>query len=264
MSFSFSTLSSTWLSYSLIFCWVIFTFIFYSSKSSCWSLTSDDTTTDHFSIFLYSPLAFSCSPWILTSSSLPPHTRPGLLNDTMGRFVPHVPWDQASWFFQFHFIGFWFPLACALIPSLIFPSFLPFSPCPLGSGLWFFQFHFIGFWFPFALLSLSPLFSFVSSLFPIWLSWHHNWPLLFFLTFPLTLPGYHQTLSIYLSCLVELCTQHLIFLSSSFSSVLRDLFLSMHCVTTPLDCSSFHPSTTSPSSSYLYLLPICSPYMSIS
>ena len=180
MSFSFSTLSSTWLSYSLIFCWVIFTFIFYSSKSSCWSLTSDDTTTDHFSIFLYSPLAFSCSPWILTSSSLPPHTRPGLLNDTMGRFVPHVPWDQASWFFQFHFIGFWFPLACALIPSLIFPSFLPFSPCPLGSGLWFFQFHFIGFWFPFALLSLSPLFSFVSSLFPIWLSWHHNWPLLFF------------------------------------------------------------------------------------
>ena len=87
---------------------------------------------------------------------------------------------------------------------------------------------------------------------------------LFFLTFPLTLPGYHQTLSIYLSCLVELCTQHLIFLSSSFSSVLRDLSLSMHCVTTPLDCSSFHPSTTSPSSSYLYLLPICSPYMSIS
>ena len=46
----------------------------------------------------------------------------------MGQFTPHAPWDQASWFFQFHFIGFSFPLACALILSLIFPSFPPYSP----------------------------------------------------------------------------------------------------------------------------------------
>ena len=46
--------------------------------------------------------------------------------------MPHAPWDQASWFFQFHFIGFWFPLSCAIILSLISPSFLPTLHWPHG------------------------------------------------------------------------------------------------------------------------------------
>ena len=140
-------------------------------------------------------------------------------NDTMGQFMPHAPLDQVSWFFQFQLFDF-----DSHLPVLSFSpsSFLHFLPTP----------H-LAFTDPLThCFTNSPSVS---------------------LTSPLTLPVYHQTLSIYLSCRAGLCTQHLISLSSSSSSVLRDLSLSVHCITTPLDCSPSHPSITSPSSSYLYL-----------
>ena len=185
----------------------------------------------------FSPLAFSCSPWILfgcfcspltwffyqlppsTSPSLPPYTKPG--------FGGMIPWA---------------------------------SLCPMPLWIRFrgsFNFNYL-ILIPTYLCSHSLLhLSFISSLPPIWLSRTHS-PLFHWLTLCFTdlssdSPCFHQTLSIYLSCRAGLCTQHLISLSSSSSSVLRDLSLSVHCITTPLDCSPSHPSITSPSSSYLYL-----------
>ena len=178
----------------------------------------------------FSPLAFSCSPWILfgcfcspltwffyqlppsTSPSLPPYTKPG--------FGGMIPWA---------------------------------SLCPMPLWIRFrgsFNFNYL-ILIPTYLCSHSLLhLSFVSSLPPIWLSRTHS-PTVS-LTSPLTLHVYHQTLSIYLA-LLDFAPSIWYILFSSSSSVLRDLFLSMHCITTPLDCSPSHPSITSPSSSYLYL-----------